>query len=209
MKQLTIDQLRAVLVTTCEGVVAARDRLTKADQAIGDGDHGVGMARGFAAARDSVAAAEASTVGDLYKAVGSAVLATIGGAAGPIFGTMFRAPAKVLTGTTLDADEFASALEEAARQIQSRGKAQPGQKTMLDALVPASEAARSAVGDGLEASARAAADAAREGMEHTKDMVATLGKSRTLGERSLGHPDPGAVSVVVILESMTEAIEAA
>lgn len=205
--QLTTTQLAGVLTAACEGIIAARDRLTKADQAIGDGDHGVGMARGFAAARDALADLDAATAGEVFKAVGSAVLATSGGASGAIFGTLFRAPAKVLTGDTLDADGLATALETGAEQVMKRGKAEVGQKTMLDALVPAAEAARAAVGDGLVATARAAADAAVAGVERSVDMVSKFGKSRSLGERSVGHPDPGAISVSVILTSMADAID--
>lgn len=206
--ELTTAELTAVLRAACDGIIAAKERLTHADQAIGDGDHGVGMARGFTAARDALTGASPATVGDVYKTVGAAVLATSGGASGAIFGTVFRAPAKTLTGAVLDADGFATALEVGATQVQARGKAQPGQKTMLDALVPAAEAARAAVPGGLVAAVRAAADAAEEGAERTKELVAVHGKARSLGERSLGHPDPGAISVSVILRSMADAIEA-
>ncbi|MGC5616420.1 dihydroxyacetone kinase subunit DhaL [Georgenia sp. Z1491] len=206
--QLTTAEVTAVLTAACDAIVAAKDRLTQADQAIGDGDHGVGMARGFTAGKQALAEASPGSAGEAFKAVGSAVLATSGGASGAIFGTLFRAPAKVLDGDTLDAEGFASALEAGAEQVMRRGKAQVGQKTMLDALVPAAEAARSAVPDGLTATARAAADAAAEGVERSAELVSGFGKSKSLGERSVGHPDPGAISVSVLLAAMADAIDA-
>ncbi|MGO1511409.1 MAG: dihydroxyacetone kinase subunit DhaL [Actinomycetaceae bacterium] len=206
-EQLTTAELTLVLSAACDGIIAAKDRLTKADQVIGDGDHGVGMARGFAAAKEALATAEPAGVGEVYKTVGSAVLATSGGASGAIFGTLFRAPAKALDSDVLDADGFATALEVGAEQVMKRGKAAVGQKTMLDALVPAAEAARGAVDQGLSATAHAAADAAAEGVERSAELVSAFGKSRSLGERSVGHPDPGAISVSVLLASIAEAID--
>ncbi|MGC5626998.1 dihydroxyacetone kinase subunit DhaL [Georgenia sp. Z1344] len=205
--QLTAAQTATALTAACDAIVAAKERLTRADQAIGDGDHGVGMARGFTAAKEALAEASPATPGEAFKAVGSAVLATSGGASGAIFGTMFRAPAKVLTGDTLDADGFATALEAGAEQVMRRGKAEVGQKTMLDALVPAAEAARAAVGQGLAATARAAAVASADGVERSAELVSGFGKSRSLGERSVGHPDPGAISVSVLLGAIADVVD--
>jgi dihydroxyacetone kinase-like protein len=206
---LTIPQVVDALTAACEAIVAAKDRLTKADQAIGDGDHGLGMSRGFTAGREALAAATPDTVGDAFKEVGSAILATSGGASGAIFGTWLRAPGKTVTGDTLDAEAYAVALESGAEMVMKRGKATTGQKTMLDALVPAAEAARAAVGEGLPAAARAAAEAASAGSEATKDMISGFGKSVTLGERSLGHPDPGSISVAIVLAAIADSIDAA
>lgn len=199
--ELTIEQTRGMLVAMSEAIIANVDVLTKADQAIGDGDHGVGMSRGFKAAKEAIIAAEPSTVGDLFKAGGSAIIATSGGASGVIFGMFLKAPAKVLDGTTLDAQGYATWLAAAAAQIQARGKAKPGDKTMVDAIVPAAETAEAAVAKGLLAVAQAAATGAHTGMDATVDMVASFGKAKALGDRAKGHPDPGALSTTILLDT--------
>lgn len=208
---LTTEQVRGVLAAACQAIYDAREALSDADRQIGDGDHGVGMGRGFKAAREAVETADLTTVGDAFKAVGSAVMRTSGGASGAVFGTMFRGPSKVLKSETLDGEGLAQALEESAEQVQLRGKAKPGDKTMLDALVPAGLAARESAdaGGDVLAVAKAAAAAAHDGCEATIDMKATVGKSKSLGERSLGYRDPGAISVTILLNTIAEAIEAA
>ena len=206
--QLSLDQAKAALVAAADAIIAATDRLTKADQAIGDGDHGLGMARGFKAAKDALDKKPADTVGDLFKTVGMAIVSTSGGASGAIFGTFFTGAAKVLASDHLDAASFAQALDEGQKAVQARGKAAPGHKTMLDALAPAVEAARAAQGKGLAGAVAAAARAAEGGVEATRDMVAQFGRARTLGERALGHPDPGAISVSVILAAFAGSIDA-
>ncbi|NPV06895.1 MAG: dihydroxyacetone kinase subunit L [Anaerolineae bacterium] len=190
--------------------VAARmqetaDLLTQADRAVGDGDHGVGMARGFAAVAARLRSAEIDLPGDALQAAGTALLTSVGGAAGAIFGTLFRAGAAALRGReTLDAAGLADFLEEALTAVQRRGKAAPGDKTVVDALAPAAEAARSNREAPLPEALRAAGEAAWSGVEATKSMVARIGKAKTLGERSLGHPDPGALSLCLILRYMLE-----
>lgn len=199
--ELSLDQTRDMLLGMCEAIISNVDTLTKADQAIGDGDHGVGMARGFKAAKAAIEAADPATVGDLFKAGGSAIMATSGGASGVIFGMFLKAPAKALTGSTLDAAGYATWMTSAASQIQTRGKAKPGDKTMVDAIVPAAEAAEAAVPQGLVAVAEAAAAGAHQGMDATVDMIATFGKAKALGERAKGHPDPGALSTTILLDT--------
>ncbi|WP_054951796.1 DAK2 domain-containing protein [Flaviflexus massiliensis] len=157
---VNIDQIRTILLAACQAIVDAKEELGDADRATGDGDHGVGMSRGFGAGITALQGAELATVGDAFKEVGTAVLSTSGGASGAVFGTMFRAPAKSLDSDTLDAEGYASALEVAAEKVQARGKAEPGHKTMLDALIPAAEAARQHTADGLAVAARAAAEGA-------------------------------------------------
>lgn len=205
---LNVEQLRGVLSAACQAIYNAREALSDADRQIGDGDHGVGMGRGFKAAREAVDSAELATVGDAFKAVGSAVMKTSGGASGAIFGTMFRGPAKALKVSELDGAGLATAWEASAEQVQLRGKAKPGDKTMLDALVPAAEAARAAADSGADvvAVAEAAAAAAHEGCDATVNMKATVGKAKSLGERSLGYPDPGAISVTILLDTIAEGI---
>ena len=201
-ERLSLDQTKVALVAAADAIIAATDRLTKADQAIGDGDHGLGMARGFKAAKEALDKKPAASVGDLFKTVGTAIVSTSGGASGAVFGTFFTGAGKVLTGDTLDGPAYATALEEGQKAVQARGKAEPGHKTMLDALAPAASAARAEEAAGLAAAAKAAAAAAEVGMEKTKDMVAQFGRARTLGDRALGHPDPGAISVTIILSAI-------
>lgn len=205
--RLTVEQTKAALIAAADAIIASTDRLTKADQAIGDGDHGLGMARGFKAAKDALDQKPAATAGDLFKTVGMAIVSTSGGASGAVFGTFFTGAAKVLTEDGLDAAAYGIALEAGQKAVQARGKAEPGHKTMLDALAPAARAAQAHAGAGLAAAARAAAKAALDGVEQTKDMVAQFGRARTLGDRALGHPDPGAISVSIILDAFATTIE--
>lgn len=206
---LDLEQLRKVLADMSQAIVDARDELSEADRETGDGDHGSGMARGFGAARDAVLAADLATAGDAFKSVGTAVLSTSGGASGAVFGTMFRAPGKILTADVLDGEGYAAALEASAEQVAKRGKSERGHKTMLDALIPAAEAARAVAGEGLPVVARAAAEAAEAGSEATKGMIATIGKAKSLGERSIGYRDPGSISVSIMLKTIADGVDAA
>lgn len=128
-------------------------------------------------------------------------MAKTGGAAGAVFGTLFRGGSAAFAGHDLDAATFAAFLRKGLDAVMKRGGSHSGQKTMIDALAPAAVAAEAAVGQGLGAVVAAAAEAAKGGVEATKSMIATTGKARTLGERSLGHPDPGAISMSIILEA--------
>jgi dihydroxyacetone kinase-like protein len=197
---MNVEDVKARLLAVCEAMLASEARLTLADQAIGDGDHGVGMARGFAAARDALNTKPAATVGDLFRITGMAILMKAGGASGAVFGTFFTGMAKSMTGTDLDAGSFTQGLKDAMAAVRSRGGARPGDKTMLDALAPAIEAASKA--NALAEAMTAAAAGARAGAEATASMIATTGKAKTLGERSRGHMDPGAISLSIILETL-------
>lgn len=191
--------LRAV----AEHVLASTERLTRADQAVGDGDHGIGMARGFEAANTKLAAEQPSTVDGALHAVGIAIMGSTGGAAGAVFGTLFIAAASACKGNeALDTAVMAEAMQAALAAIQKRGGAKPGEKTMLDALAPAVEALQAHKTRSLVVALAAAADAARGGVEATRDMVASTGKARPLGARAIGHPDPGAITTSLIFEAM-------
>lgn len=207
-RELDTAEVRRMFVAVCDAMLASIDRLTEADQVIGDGDHGVGMRRGFAAARDALDKNPPPTVADTFKAVGSAVMAASGGASGAIFGTLFRAGAPAVgDAATLDGARFAAFLDQGLAAVMKRGGAAPGGKTMLDALAPAARAAGANAAD-LTAASAAAAEAALAGVEATKSMIATTGKARTLGERSLGHADPGAISMSIVLAAMAAFIAA-
>jgi dihydroxyacetone kinase-like protein len=187
------------------GVIEANvDRLTEADQAIGDGDHGVGMARGFAAARQKLAQPP-DTIQGVLRAVGMALLSATGGAAGAIFGTWFRSGAQRMEGVSaFDAAALALFLGDGLKAVQERGHAAPGDKTMVDALAPAAVRARTLESQSLDVALAGTAQAAREGVEATRDMLAATGKARPLGDRVLGHVDPGALSTFLILQAMAE-----
>ncbi len=208
-ERLSAAETREMLAAVASFIVSNVDMLTDVDQAIGDGDHGIGMRRGFAAVADEMKKSELTSVAAVVKAAGTTIMAKTGGAAGAVFGTLFRAGSAAFDGRPdLDAEGFAMFLRQGLEAVEKRGGARPGQKTMLDALAPAADAASEAAPRGLGETIDAALEAARAGVEATKGMIATTGKAKTLGERSLGHADPGAVSFSLILEAMRSYIAA-
>jgi dihydroxyacetone kinase-like protein len=208
MGGLTLEQTRQLFQNVAEDIIANQDMLTEADRAIGDGDHGVGMVRGFEAVQEELATSKASNLGELLRSIGTKLMMSIGGAAGAIYGTFFRSAGKNLVGVqVLDSEALYRMLADGMAGVQARGKAQVGDKTIVDVLAPAAEKAGQMQDTGLVESLQEVVEAASEGMERTKDLVATIGRAKTLGERSLGHPDPGAVSMVLILKSMREGAE--
>jgi dihydroxyacetone kinase-like protein len=206
--QLSLQEVREMIVSVSHKMIASKDRLTQADKAIGDGDHGIGMARGFENVLKKVEGQEFSSLEALFKTVGMALLTSIGGASGAVFGTLFRGAAENLKGqVVLTAPVFSRILRDGLKAVKDRGHARPGDKTMVDALEPAAVEARNQEAAPLDVALAAIAEAARLGLEKTKGMVAAVGKAKTLGERSLGHPDPGAVSMSLILDFMKEYVE--
>ena len=192
-----------------EKIIENKDFLTDLDREIGDADHGVNMARGFTSVIEKVSQDEAD-IGACLKKTGMTLLSTVGGASGPLYGTAYMEAAKVLAGkSTLSAEDFKDALEAAIAGIQKRGKAVKGEKTMLDSLIPAFDAysARIKQGGGIADGLDAACDAAREGVEFTKTIAATKGRASYLGERSIGHQDPGATSATMTLEVIRDFIK--
>jgi dihydroxyacetone kinase-like protein len=188
-----------------------RAELVRLDTAIGDGDHGTNMDRGMRKAVERLEAVEGEDIGAALKAVGMALVSSVGGAAGPLYGTLFLQMGGATAGRkTLDLAGLQQALEAGVQGVRARGKAEPGDKTMLDALLPALEALRAQAGAGdLAAALRAAADAAREGMEATTPLEARKGRASYLGPRSVGHQDPGATSSYLLLRSAADALGAA
>ena len=182
------------------------EELTDLDAAIGDADHGTNMKRGLAAAVDAVGAGGFTAADALLKKVGTTLVSTVGGAAGPLYGTFFLRTGGALSGQDgIDARALAAGLEAGIGGIAARGRATTGEKTMLDAWSPALEALRAHPGD-LAAGVAAAAQAAAEGREATKPMVATKGRASYLGERSAGHIDPGAASTVLLLTALDDVV---
>jgi dihydroxyacetone kinase-like protein len=206
-------------------VAAQRDELTALDAAIGDADHGVNMDRGMQAVAGKLPADDWSRAGDaaggeggapaaaplgpFFKTVGMTLVSTVGGAAGPLYGTFFLEFGKAAGDRVrLSAPEWAEAFSAAVAGVQMRGKAEAGDKTMVDALLPARDALTAAAGDGatLAEALAAAAEAAADGMRATTPLVARKGRASYLGERSAGHQDPGATSSWLLLETAAAAI---
>ena len=185
-------------------VAARKDELTALDSAIGDADHGTNLDRGMRAVVDKLDGAATGDISALLKSVGMTLVSTVGGAAGPLYGTLFLQLGAATTGRQeLTLQDWSTALGAAVRGVQSRGKAESGDKTMIDALQPAIEALAASVRDGasMDAGLRDAAQAAEEGMRATIPLVARKGRASYLGERSAGHQDPGATSSHMLLEA--------
>ncbi|ARK05862.1 dihydroxyacetone kinase subunit L [Cellulosimicrobium sp. TH-20] len=200
---------------SAERIAAARDELTELDRQIGDGDHGENLDRGFRAVvakLDGAAAGDQppGQIGDVLKLVATTLMSSVGGASGPLYGTAYLRAAKVTGLAELDAHGVVALLEGALEGISARGKAQVGEKTMVDAWQPAVDAAEAAADAGGSTAdvLAAAARAAREGAEATVPLVATKGRASYLGERSAGHQDPGATSTAILLEAARDAAAA-
>jgi dihydroxyacetone kinase-like protein len=204
--------INAWMTETAEAVRAQRDYLTQLDAAIGDGDHGTNMDRGFAAVEKALAGQNGDLPpGRLLIVAGKTLVSTVGGASGPLWGSALRAAGRSLG----DADDFdgqalAGALDAAIAAVVDLGAAAPGDKTMVDALMPASEALKRALASDLSLSAAvaSASEAAEEGARATVPLLARKGRASYLGERSIGHQDPGATSAALILRALERAIAA-
>lgn len=197
------------LVRIGEKIIENKDFLTDLDREIGDADHGVNMARGFTAVIDRVPQ-DNPDMGAALKKTGMTLLSTVGGASGPLYGTAYMEAAKVLAGKeALSAEDFKLALAAAIAGIQRRGKAVEGEKTMLDALIPALNAYTQKVAEGasLADGLDSACEAAAAGVEYTKSIAATKGRASYLGERSIGHQDPGATSATITLEAIRDFVK--
>jgi len=206
----TVAQLVDWLHRFAASVAENQTYLTELDSAIGDADHGSNMTRGMNAVVEK--AGDPSTVDALFRTVGMTLVSTVGGASGPLYGTFF-----LRIGTTagavgeLDGAALSTALRAGLAGVIQRGNAEPGDKTMVDALTPALDAldARLAAGDDLATAARAAADAAAKGRDATEPLVARKGRASYLGDRSAGHLDPGATSTALLFEALAAALAGA
>ncbi|WP_433463387.1 dihydroxyacetone kinase subunit DhaL [Spirillospora sp. CA-128828] len=185
------------------------DHLTQLDSAIGDADHGINMRRGFDAVLAALDGPDFSTPGEVLVKTGTTLMSTVGGAAGPLYGSAFRAAGKQLTTPDVTADRLLAGLRAGAEALQRLGVARPGDKTMIDAYLPAVDAFAEATAGGstLAETASAAADAAEEGMHATIPMIARKGRASYLGPRSEGHQDPGATSMALIFRALAEAVK--
>jgi dihydroxyacetone kinase-like protein len=192
--------LHRLILAVADDVIAHADELTELDQAVGDGDHGVNMKRGFEAVRAEAGSTAEMPLPDALKAIGAQLVMKVGGASGPLYGTLFLALSKEIAP---DASNLSSAFAKAVEAVKARGKSQPGQKTMLDVLTPVQMALAEGGGNlsaRLQTVAASAADA-------TIPMLAIRGRASFLGERSIGHMDPGARSSALIVASLCRALE--
>lgn len=180
-----------------------KDFLTKLDQPIGDSDHGINMARGFAEVEKKLPTLEDKDIGTVLKNVGMTLVSTVGGSAGPLYGTAFMKAGMAAAGKSeISIDEFLQIMEVAVEGVGQRGKSTTEEKTMLDAMVPSLEAMKSEAENTQNAKqvVEAGVKAAWAGVEHTKDLIATKGRASYVGERAIGHQDPGATSYSYMLE---------
>ncbi|MFI5841965.1 dihydroxyacetone kinase subunit DhaL [Catenuloplanes sp. NPDC051500] len=192
---MNVDQAREWIAAIAAKVEADAETLTRLDSAIGDGDHGANLKRGFAAVKQALDGFEAETVGDVLTKTGATLISKVGGASGPLYGSAFRAMGKALTSPDVTREQFGDALEAGLAAIRKLGGAQPGDKTMVDAWLPAAAAYKLS-------GAAAAATAAAKGAKDTTGLQARKGRASYLGERSVGHQDPGATSTAIIFQAL-------
>lgn len=204
MKKLTPRSCRDMMLAVSDKIISSENLLNEIDGATGDADHGVGMARGFTAVKDMLSKLEPQDINDVFKRCGMAMLSSMGGASGVIFSTLFMGGAMGAPSISeMDGSALAAFFSRALESIKKRGGADVGGKTMIDALAPAVSAMLEA-GEDLELALQKGAEAAAGGFEATKSMVASFGRAKALGERSLGHGDAGAKSVELILCTMRD-----
>lgn len=207
MNSLDTKQMAAIIEGMAKKIEAEKEYLTELDNEIGDGDHGINLARGFEAVEKKLPSLAGGDIGALLKGVGMQLVSTVGGASGPLYGTAFMKAGMACKGLTeIDGPAFVKAMEAAVDGIKMRGKATEGEKTMLDALCPALKVMQDdvAAGKSLKEVLQDAAQAAEKGVEYTKTIIATKGRASYLGERSLGHQDPGATSSLYLLQVLAE-----
>jgi len=200
---------RAWIVTTAGVIDEQRDHLTQLDAAIGDADHGINMARGFRAVLAALEPDLPATPGGVLVLTGSTLISKVGGASGPLYGTWFRRAGKALgDASEVDLPALAGALEAALAGVQKLGAAREGDKTMVDALAPATAAFSKAAAEGVPRAAALSAlvTAAQAGADATVSMQALKGRASYLGPRSVGHEDPGAASSVLLLTALRDVL---
>ena len=202
---MTADQVRDWIRRFADEVAEKRMDLVRLDTAIGDGDHGTNMDRGMKKAVEKLDGTDGGDIGADLKNVGMALVSSVGGAAGPLYGTLFLQMGSAAVGKDeLDLDGWTAAVEAGVKGVQARGKAEAGDKTMIDALLPALAALRE--GGELGEALTRSADAAEEGMKATIPLEARKGRASYLGPRSVGHQDPGATSSAMLLRAAAETL---
>ena len=201
---ITASQTTDMILQVCDAIIESKPYLTEVDSQIGDGDHGIGMAGGMKKAKEALAdKGPFEDVQSVFKTTGMSMLNSMGGASGVIFGSMFFAGVKKMEPSKeLDGPLFTTIMRNALEAIKDRGKAQVGDKTMVDALEPAVIAMEAGNQADLISLLEAAKDAAEKGMEASKEYVAKFGRAKSLMERAIGHQDAGATSVYIIFNTM-------
>jgi phosphoenolpyruvate---glycerone phosphotransferase subunit DhaL len=200
-ESLSPSQVKELLEKTLSSWVAERDRLNELDRALGDGDHGSTISRGAQAAIDSLQTGNFSSVNQVFGTVGRAMMTSMGGASGMLFGLFFRAAEKIPASEILDLGTLNALFDRGLEDLKSRTKAQPGDKTMFDALVPALTSLRESRGDLISALDEAASSAV-QGAQQSAELIPKFGRAKTLGERARGTPDPGATSVALFFTGL-------
>jgi dihydroxyacetone kinase-like protein len=204
---ITTDDVLTCLYRMADVIDENKKHLTKLDAAIGDADHGINMDRGFKSILKKVPSVEDKDAGTILKTAGMALVSSVGGAGGPLYGTAFMQAGMAVAGKyELEAGDVLAALDSALKGVIMRGKANLGDKTMVDAITPAVEAMREALenGAGTVSALDQAAAAAKQGMTDTIPMLAKKGRASYLGERSIGHQDPGATSSYLLIQTMAD-----
>ena len=202
------ERTAAVIRAMAEAMEENKKYLTKLDSEIGDGDHGNNMHRGFQAVLKRLDGEEPGSPAEVLKAVSMALISKVGGAAGPLYGTAFlRASASLGDKEDISSEDAAEAIKAALGGVKQRGKAELGDKTIVDALQPAAEASKEAASGSVTEVFQAAAQAAEKGVEDTVGLVARKGRASYLGERAVGHQDPGATSTYLLLDAAARVLE--
>lgn len=207
LNTLNAKEAKEMLLYIADKVIEQKPFLTDIDSAIGDGDHGIGMAGGMQKAKDKLMKQDFEDVYEVFLTAGKAMLMSMGGASGVIFGSLYMAGAKGEQGTELTAESLAKMERKSLEAIKERGKASVGDKTMIDALEPAVIAMESTANQGLYEMLKAAEQAAAQGVEDSKEYIAKFGRAKSLMERAIGHQDAGATSVWLIFQGMREYVE--
>ncbi|EES50241.1 dihydroxyacetone kinase subunit DhaL [Clostridium botulinum] len=204
---VTVKEVKDILINVEKVIEENKLYLSELDAAIGDGDHGLNMNKGFKAVIEKIKDLPEDDLGNIFKNSGMALVSNVGGASGPLYGTAFMKAAMVVNKKSeMDINDFIKVLEEALGGIKMRGKGQEGEKTMIDTLSPAIEAGNKSIGENksVKEVLLEIKEAAKNGMEHTKEIVATKGRASYVGERSIGHIDAGATSMYLILNTIVE-----
>ncbi|MBZ9685306.1 dihydroxyacetone kinase subunit L [Clostridium estertheticum] len=203
-------QVIVILNKIADVIEENKSYLCELDAAIGDGDHGINMNKGFIVVKEKLRGDNGNNIGEILKRTGMALVTNVGGASGPLYGTAFMKASMEVNGReNIDIEDFIRILEAALGGIKMRGKAERGEKTMIDAIAPAIDAMKEALKDGLMPIdiLKASKDAAIKGVEYTKTIIATKGRASYLGERSIGHQDAGATSSYLMLNTIYEEVK--
>lgn len=204
---MTKEKLIKLINDIADKIEENKDYLTDLDSAIADGDHGINMARGFSAVKEKLKTVEDKDCGTILKTVGMTLVSTVGGAAGPLYGTAFMKAGMAVQGKEeISGEDFIKMMEEAINGVKMRGKSEAGEKTMLDSMIPAYDAFKEGLCDGAKEAMEKALKASVDGVEYTKTIKATKGRASYIGDRSIGHQDPGATSFTYIMECINDII---